>query len=164
LRVIGIDPGTYNMGVGIVDSESPDLNLVHVVVLRPKKSDPMSTRLFYLFQELGKLLSSFLPDSMAIEQPFVSRNVRSAMSIGQAQSVAMIAAASAGIEITGYSPSQVKQSVTDYGASSKEQVQEMVRALLELDYIPSPTDATDALAVAICHINSVESLNLTLNP
>lgn len=164
MRVIGIDPGTYNMGVGIVDSESPDLSLVHVVVLRPKKSDPMSTRLFYLFQELGKLLSSFLPDSMAIEQPFVSRNVRSAMSIGQAQSVAMIAAASAGIEITGYSPSQVKQSVTDYGASSKEQVQEMVRALLELDYIPSPTDATDALAVAICHINSVESLNLTLNP
>ena len=75
----------------------------------------------------------------------------------------MIAAAGAGLEITGYSPSQVKQAVTDYGASSKEQVQEMVRALLELDYLPSPTDATDALAVAICHINSVESLNLTLH-
>ena len=133
-----------------MDSESPDLNLVHVVVLRPKKSDPMSTRLFYLFQELGKLLSSFLPDSMAIEQPFVSRNVRSAMSIGQAQSVAMIAAASVGIEITGYSPSQVKQSVTDYGASSKEQVQEMVKLLLGYGE-PMVLDESDALAAAICH-------------
>ena len=163
MRVIGIDPGTYNMGVGIVDSKGSDLNLVHVSVLSPKRSESMPVRLFYMFQKLGNLISSFLPDSVAIEQPFVSRNVRSAMSIGQAQSVAMIAAAGAGLEITGYSPSQVKQAVTDYGASSKEQVQEMVRALLELDYLPSPTDATDALAVAICHINSVESLNLTLH-
>jgi len=164
LRVIGIDPGTYNMGVGIVDSEGSGLSMVHVTVFSPKKSDPMPTRLLYLFQELGNLISNFSPDSVAIEQPFVSKNVRSALAIGQAQSVAMIATAKAGLEITGYSPSQVKQAVTDYGASSKEQVQEMVRALLELDYAPSPTDATDALAVAICHINSVESLNLTLNP
>ena len=91
---------------------------------------------------------------MAIEEPFAGENVRSALAIGQAQAVAMVAAAEHGLTITGYAPSQVKQAVTDHGGSSKDQVGEMVRVLLKLDEVPYPADAADALAVAICHINS----------
>ena len=162
MRILGIDPGTYHMGLGFVDSEGSDLSLVHVTVLSPRKADPLAIRLHTIYEELQTLLRQFMPGSVAIEQPFVSRNVRAAMAIGQAQAVAMVACAAQGLDVTGYAPSQVKQAVTDYGASSKEQVQQMVRALLELDETPEPSDAADALAVAICHINSSRASELTL--
>ena len=154
MRVMGVDPGTFNMGVGIVDTDGPGLSLAHYGVLSPKRRDPISQRLHYLFARLLDVIGEWRPSEVAIEQPFAGRNVRAAMAIGQAQAVAMVAAGQHGLPVSYYAPRQVKQSVTDYGGSSKEQVQEMVRVLLALDAPPESSDAADALAVAICHINA----------
>ncbi len=162
MRILGIDPGTYNMGVGVVDSRGSELDLVHVSVLTPRRSDPLPARLNAMRLELDDLLSRLMPGSAAIEEPFVGRNVRAAIAVGQAQAVALMACAAHGLDVKGYTPRQVKLAVTDYGGSSKEQVQEMVRALLEVDEIPGPSDAADALAVAICHANASRALELDL--
>lgn len=162
MRILGIDPGTYNMGVGVVDAHGAELDLVHVSVLKPKRSDPLPARLNTMRLELEALLTRLMPGSAAIEEPFVGKNVRAAIAVGQAQAVALMACAARGLDVKGYTPAQVKQAVTDYGGSSKEQVQEMVRALLDVEEIPGPSDAADALAVAICHANASRSLELDL--
>ena len=162
MRILGIDPGTYNMGVGVVDAHGSELDLVHVSVLKPKRSDPLPARLNTMRLELEALLTRLMPGSAAIEEPFVGKNVRAAIAVGQAQAVALMACAARGLDVKGYTPAQVKQAVTDYGGSSKEQVQEMVRALLDVEEIPGPPDAADALAVAICHANASRSLELDL--
>ena len=155
MRVLGIDPGTYSMGVGVVDlGDDGGLTLAFNPVVRPKKSDPLSQRLHYLYGVLLRVIDEWQPAVVAVEEPFVARNVRAAMAIGQAQAVAMMAAANHGLAVSGYSPREVKKSVTDYGGSSKVQVQEMVKVLLGLTHRPEPSDRADALAVAICHINS----------
>ncbi len=161
MRVLGIDPGTYKMGVGIVSSDGSSMWMDYLEVVSPKRRDPLHARLGFLFDELSRVVMEWAPSQVAIEQPFASRNVKSAMAIGQAQAVAMIVAARRGLPVSAYAPRAVKQAVTDYGGSSKEQVQEMVRALLGLPEIPS-TDAADALAIAICHINASESGNLDI--
>ena len=157
MRVLGVDPGTYRMGVGVVASDGAELRLVFSGVLTPKRRDPIADRLHHLFSHLSQLIDDWRPSEVAIEQPFVAPNVRAAMAIGHAQAVAMVAAARHGLAVSSYAPRQVKQAVTDYGGSSKEQVQEMVSVLLRLDAVPSSSDAADALAVAICHINAVEA-------
>ena len=155
MRVLGVDPGTFRMGVGVVDSEQGELSLVYSGVLTPKKSDPLSARLHYVYEQLIQLMQEWTPSAVAIEEPFVARNIKAAMAVGQAQGVAMVAAAHHGLEAYGYSPRTVKQSVTDYGGSSKSQVQDMIGILLGLpDESRQPSDAADALAVAICHINA----------
>lgn len=156
MRVLGVDPGTYKMGVGIVKSEAGDLRMEYCDVLTPDRHASLPVRLGYLYNNLQRLFIDRQPTEVAIEEPFVSRNIKTAIAIGQAQSVAMILAARQGISVTNYAPSQVKQAVTDNGGSSKEQVQEMVRVLLNLDTISESLDASDALAVAICHINSID--------
>lgn len=163
MRVLGIDPGTFKMGVGVVDSRDEEISLVHWEVLTPKKNAPLFSRLHYLYEQLTSVVQKVKPTVVAIEEPFVSRNVRAAMAIGQAQAVAMVAAANHGLEVSGYAPREIKLSVTDYGGSSKEQVQEMVQVLLGISEESSqPLDASDALAVAICHINAcrVEGLEI----
>ncbi|MCH7745749.1 MAG: crossover junction endodeoxyribonuclease RuvC [Chloroflexi bacterium] len=163
MRVLGVDPGTFRMGVGVVDSEQGELSLVYSGVLAPPKADPLSARLHYVYERLIQLIQEWTPSAVAIEEPFVARNVKAAMAVGQAQGVAMVAAAHHGLEAYGYSPRTVKQSVTDYGGSSKSQVQDMVGVLLGL---PSesrqPSDAADALAVAICHINASHASQLII--
>ena len=157
LRVLGVDPGTYRMGVGVVASESGEISVVYSGVLTPKRRDPIHNRLHYLCSHLSQLIEGWRPSEVAIEAPFAARNVRAAMAIGHAQAVAMVAAAQHGLPVSSYAPGQVKQAVTDYGGSSKEQVQEMVSVLLRLDTVPASSDAADALAVAICHINATEA-------
>lgn len=154
MRVLGIDPGTYNMGLGMVDTDGADLQLAHVVVLKAKKGQSLAERLHVLYTGILEVIDEFKPTEAAVEQPFVARNVRSAMAVGQAQAIAMIAAVSRGLPISTYSPREVKQAVTDYGGSSKEQVQEMVKVLLNLPEAPKSSDAADSLAVAICHVNA----------
>lgn len=156
LRVLGIDPGTHRMGVGILASSNAEVTVVYTGVLAPEKGNPLANRLCYLFLHLSEIIDKFSPDEVAIEEPFASRNIRTAMAIGQAQAVAMVAAAQHKLPISSYAPRRVKQSVTDHGGSSKIQVQEMVAVLLGLDTLPDSFDAADALAVAICHINSTE--------
>ncbi len=151
------------MGVGIVDADGPDLTHVYSDVLTPPRRDPRADRLYSLFCGLVDAISEWRPAEVAIEEPFAGSNVKAAMAIGQAQAVAMVAAAQHGLATVSYAPRQVKRAVTDYGGSSKEQVQSMVQALLGLDGTPIPSDAADALAVAICHINStrVDELVIT---
>ena len=163
MRVLGVDPGTYKMGVGVVDSDGPGMSTAYYGVLSPKRRDPLARRLHYLHEQLLTLIGEWRPEEVAIEEPFAGRNVRAAMAIGQAQAVAMVAAARHELPVSHYAPSQVKQAVTDHGGSSKEQVQEMVRVLLALDSTPESNDAADALAVAICHLNasSVQHLVIT---
>jgi crossover junction endodeoxyribonuclease RuvC len=115
----------------------------------------MGERLSSIYQRLLEIIARFRPDVIAIESPFVAKNVRSAIAIGQAQAIAMLAAAGEKIATRQYSPAEVKQRVTDYGASTKEQVQEMVKLQLGLKEAPHPTDAADALAVALCHLRQM---------
>lgn len=158
MRVLGVDPGTFRMGVGILDSEDGRLKLVHTGVLRARRGEPLYRRLHHLYEDLLRVISTWRPGVMAVEAPFVANNVRAAMAVGQAQAVAMVAAARNDIEVQGYSPREVKLAVTDHGGSAKEQVEEMVRVLLDLpaDW-KEPSDAADALAVAICHANAAGS-------
>ena len=163
MRVLGIDPGTYRMGVGVVDSDQGDLSLVYSGVLSPREAGPLSIRLRSLYEQLVDVIRTWAPSVVAVEEPFVSRNVRAAMAVGQAQAVAMVAAAQDGLEVHGYAPRVVKRAVTDYGGSSKGQVQGMVRVLLDIPDDSGPSsDAADALAVAICHINASRVVQMTL--
>ncbi|MBA7675072.1 Crossover junction endodeoxyribonuclease RuvC [subsurface metagenome] len=108
-----------------------------------------------MYNGLMEIISRCQPDTVAIERPFMAKNVQSALAIGKAQAVAILAAAKNGIASYEYTPTQVKQRVADYGASSKEQIQEMVRLQLGLSQVPQPSDAADALAVALCHLREV---------
>ena len=152
MRILGIDPGTVTMGYGVIESEEDKIALVDCGVLVCPARSPIGERLSYLYDGLLEVISRCQPDVVAIEQPFMAKNVQSALAIGRAQAVAILAAAKRGIPAYEYTPTQVKQRVADYGASSKEQIQEMVRLQLELPQVPQPSDAADALAVAICHL------------
>ena len=161
MRILGIDPGTVTMGYGVIEGGDEEVALVEYGVLNSPLRSPIGERLSYLYNGLLEVISRSQPDAVAVEQPFVStRNVKSALAIGRAQAVAILAAANRQIPTYEYTPTQVKQRVADYGASSKEQIQEMVRLQLGLAEAPQPNDAADALAVAICHLREVYVSNL----
>ena len=152
VRVLGIDPGTYATGVGVVECVNDEASLVYAATLSPPRRGPLPRRLHYLYEQLARVMDAWRPREVAIEEPFVARNVKAAMAVGQAQGVALAAAAGAGLDTFGYSPRKVKQSVTGHGGSTKMQVQLMVCARLGIDELEeNATDATDALAVALCH-------------
>ena len=155
MRIMGIDPGTIVLGYGIIDSEAGDMTFVCCNALKCKQRSPIGERLTYIYDELCNVISVYHPDVMAAEQPFVARNVQSARAIGKAQAVAILAAGKNGISCFEYTPAQIKLGAADYGASSKEQVQQMVKLQLGLTEVPQPNDAADALAVAICHIREM---------
>ncbi len=155
MRILGIDPGTIIMGYGVIDSKDDEITLVDCGVLNSSAHTPIGERLSYLYGKLLEIITRCQPDAVAVEQPFMAKNVRSALAIGRAQAVAILAAANRGIPAHEYTPTQVKQRVANYGASSKEQVQEMVRLQLGLSQVPQPNDAADALAVAICHLREI---------
>ena len=152
---LGIDPGTATTGYGLVRIE-PDGSLVAVkygVLLTPKESTA-SARLVMLYDQLRDVLDEYKPQLAAVEKLFFARNVTTALAVGQARGVVMLAIEQAGIEVFEYTPKEVKNAVAGYGGADKKQVQEMVRALLQLDSIPKPDDAADALAIAITHLNT----------
>ena len=154
MKILGIDPGTMVMGYGIIDSNNDEITLIDYGALIGPEHSQIGERLSHLYNELLEIIQRYQPDAVAVEQPFISKNVRSAMAIGRAQAIALLAAAGRGIPTYEYTPSQIKQRVANYGASSKEQIQEMVRLQLGLAEVPEPNDAADALAVAICHTDS----------
>ena len=152
---LGIDPGTATTGYGLVRL-LPDGELVAVsfgIISTPKDATPPA-RLEMLYTDLRKLLKQHKPDTSAVEKLFFSRNVTTGIAVGQARGVVLLALQQAGIEIFEYTPKEVKNAVAGYGSAEKRQVQEMVRALLQLDSIPKPDDAADALAIAITHLNT----------
>jgi crossover junction endodeoxyribonuclease RuvC len=148
------------MGYGVVDSQNDEIAMVDYGALVTNARSPIGERLHYLYQQVLEIIARHRPDAVAVEQPFVARNVRTALAIGRAQAIALLAAAGSGLPAYEYTPARVKQSVTNYGASSKEQVQEMVRLQLGLAEAPQPDDAADALAVAICHLREIHLDNL----
>ncbi len=152
---LGIDPGTATTGYGLVRVES-DGSLVAVkygVILTPKEASA-SARLVMLYDQLNDLLNEHKPELAAVEKLFFARNVTTALAVGQARGVVMLSLQQAGIETFEYTPKEVKQAVAGFGGADKRQVQDMVRALLQLDSIPKPDDAADALAIAITHLNT----------
>lgn len=155
-RVLGIDPGTLRMGYGLLEVIEEDPRLLLYGVLVAPRSRPLGERLFTLYRGLLELVERWQPTALAIEEPYLPRgettSPRSALAIGQAEAVALMAGASSGVPARMYTPAQVKEGVVGYGRGSKEQVQEMVRLLLGLAIPPQPSDAADALAVALCHL------------
>jgi crossover junction endodeoxyribonuclease RuvC len=160
MKILGIDPGTLVMGYGIINSDGDEIALIDFGALTGPEHSQIGERLSYLYHELLEIIQRHQPDAVAVEQPFISKNVRSAMAIGRAQAIALLAATSRGIPTYEYTPAQIKQRVANYGASSKEQIQEMVRLQLGLSEVPQPNDAADALAVAICHLQEMHLSNL----
>jgi len=160
MRVLGIDPGTVIMGYGVIESRDDEITLIDCGALTSPPRSPIGERLSYFYNKLIEIISRYQPEVVAVEQPFVAKNVKSALAVGRAQAVAILAAANKKIPSYEYTPTQVKQMVANYGASSKEQMQEMVRLQLGLPQIPEPSDAADALAVAICHLRETHLSNL----
>jgi crossover junction endodeoxyribonuclease RuvC len=151
MRVLGIDPGTVTTGYGLVEEQGGTLQAVAFGAINTQVALPFAQRLLRIHRELRTLLTRMRPDCAAVEAVFFAKNVQSALRLGQARGVALLALAEEGIEIHEYSALEVKQAITSYGRAEKSQVQEMVRLLLGLPAPPSPADAADALAVAICH-------------
>ena len=159
VRVLGIDPGTYHLGVGVVDYDD-EARHVYSTIVSPKKSKNLPERLAHLYESLNDVAARWSPDEMAIEQPFAAKNVSAAMAIGHAQAIAMLVAAQRGMPSTTYAPRQIKQAVTDYGGSSKEQVRDMVAVMLDIQDEFESSDESDALAVALCHIHATQASDL----
>ncbi len=158
--VLGIDPGTITMGYGVIESQGNDISLINYGALKTIERSPIGERLSFLYSRLMEIMSQHHPEAVAVEQPFVAKNARSAFAIGRAQAVAILAAANSRVPCFEYTPAEIKQRVANYGASSKEQIQQMVMFQLGLDQIPEPSDAADALAVALCHMQSVHLQDL----
>src|ERR687891_1175421 len=149
--ILGIDPGTATMGWGVIRQEGNRLRYVqHGTVTTPSNWE-MPRRLGRLFDGVTELLEGYRPQTVAVEELFFNTNVTTAITVGQARGVAILAAYKACVEVHEYTPLQVKQAITSYGRADKHQVQEMVRALLNLREIPRPDDAADGLAIAITH-------------
>ncbi len=153
--VLGIDPGTGRTGYGFVrQSDDGSLHPVAYGVITTPAKTPMSQRLLTLHQQLQELLLLHPPDEAAVEKLFFSRNVTTAISVGQARGVILLTLAQAGLPIGEYTPNEIKQAISGYGHAEKRQMQEMIRLLLGLERIPRPDDAADALAVAITHLHT----------
>ena len=153
MRVIGIDPGIGITGFSIIDHSRLETSLIAYGAIRPPKKQGLEKRLFYLFNEMNQLNDKFDPDILAIEDSFYSKNVKSAMILGQARGTILLSAARASIKVAEFAPRKVKQSVCGNGSATKEQVQFMVSQILKLKDSPNPIDISDAMAVGLCFIN-----------
>jgi crossover junction endodeoxyribonuclease RuvC len=164
MRVFGIDCGTEITGFGVIDSdESGPVNRVicrAVGAIRLPKSKPMSVRLAEVYRSLTAEMERWSPEVVAIEEVFYSVNAKSALKLGQVRGVALLAAAQQGLPVAEYAPLSIKSSVVGYGLAKKEQVQFMVARLLNLPELPEPADAADALAIAICHLHTAQTIAL----
>jgi crossover junction endodeoxyribonuclease RuvC len=159
MRVLGIDCGGEYTGYGVVEmGGAGELVCLTCGAIRLSPREPLARRLARIYEELGTLIGKHQPDEVAIEGIFYALNVKSALKLGQVRGVAMLAAAAAGLEVAEYSPLTIKSSVVGYGRAEKEQVQHMVTRLLRLAEPPEPMDASDALAIAICHLHTAGTL------
>jgi crossover junction endodeoxyribonuclease RuvC len=165
MRVFGIDCGTECTGYGVVEWDDSNHRDPHLVSLgcggiRLPKKEPLQLRLALLYAELNTLIAAHQPDVIAIEEVFYSVNANSALKLGHVRGVALLAAATANLSVAEYAPLTIKSTVVGYGLAQKEQVQFMVTRLLQLDTTPEPADAADALAIAICHLHTAQTLTL----
>jgi crossover junction endodeoxyribonuclease RuvC len=154
MRVLGLDPGTATTGWGVVEGDGDALRLVEYDAIITPADRPMPERLRLIYWGLTDILARLRVEAVSVEKLFFNKNVRTALSVGQGRGVALLTAANAGVPVFEYTPLEVKQAIVGYGRATKEQIQQMVRMLLELDHVPHPDDAADALAIAICHLQS----------
>lgn len=152
--IMGIDPGFAITGFGVVKYEGNKFSVLDYGAVTTEASMKLSQRLLVLNNRLEELIEKYSPDAISIEELFFNKNIKTALTVGHGRGVAVLAAAKLGVDIFEYTPLQVKQSVVGYGRAEKAQIQQMVKAILNLPAIPKPDDVADALAVAICHGNS----------
>ena len=160
MRIFGIDPGSIRTGYGCVETNGTRHRLVTYGVLSAPRASTFPEKLHFIHDGLAKLIRTASPECVVIENLFHARNVRSALVLGHARGVAVLAAVEAGLPVVEYTPSEIKLAVSGYGRAEKPQLQHMVKLLLGLDSAPSPHDAADALAVAICHAHSRRALSV----
>ncbi len=151
MRILGIDPGIAIVGYGIVDINGNSISMVEYGCITTSSKSRLPDRLFFIMNEMTDIINEFKPEEMAIEELFFNKNTKTAITVAEARGVEILAAKQSGLEIYEYTPLQIKQAVVGYGRAEKQQVQEMVKILLNLSERPKPDDAADALAVAICH-------------
>jgi crossover junction endodeoxyribonuclease RuvC len=160
VRIFGIDPGSRRTGYGCVESDGRRHQLIICGAIATQAADPLPQRLARIHGDLSALIASCRPDVVAVENLFHGVNARSALTLGHARGVAILAAVEAGCVVVEYTPAEVKRAVVGYGRAEKPQVQRMITLLLGLDKAPSPHDAADALAIAICHLHSTPPAGL----
>ncbi len=153
MRILGIDPGTARLGYGVIE-DTPDLSLVSFGCLTTPAKQSQPTRLQTLYEQLGDIFRTEAPDEVAVERLFFNQNITTAFAVGEARGVVLLRAAQAGCPVSDYTPLQIKQALVGYGRADKRQVQTMVAMALALPQAPTPDDAADALAVAICHAHA----------
>jgi crossover junction endodeoxyribonuclease RuvC len=156
MRVLGIDPGTMVTGFGIVDDIRGKLSSVSFGTIEGKRKDSFPNRLKMMFDGLNKAIDDYKPEQIALESAFYGKNVKAAIKIGEARGVAILCAALAGIPLFEYAPTEVKRAVVGIGNAQKMQVSKMVKVILSLSDVPEKYDATDALAIAICHCHRMK--------
>jgi crossover junction endodeoxyribonuclease RuvC len=158
--VLGVDPGTARLGYAVIRAEGGTLTLVRGDIIATPAGAPAHQRLHTIYHGLLSIIAECAPSEMAVEELFFAKNTTTAIGVGQARGVALLAAAETGLAVSEYKPMQVKQAIHGYGLATKAQVGEMVRALLRLPAPLTPDDASDAAAIAICHIHSTHHLSL----
>ncbi len=158
MRVLGIDPGTGITGWGIVEQNQNILHAIAYGVIRTESTKPMPERLKEIYQALEEIIEKYNPETVGIENLFFFKNQKTVISVGQARGVLIVCSVNKGKKVYDYTPLQVKQAITGYGRAEKKQMQKMVKMILNLKELPKPDDAADALAVSICHINSLKTL------
>jgi crossover junction endodeoxyribonuclease RuvC len=160
VKVFGIDPGSDRTGYGCVETDGSRHRVVACGAISSPSATPFPEKLLKIHTRLAALISECRPDCVSIENIFFATNARSALKLGHARGVAMLAAVEAGLPVVEYTPTEIKRAVVGYGRAEKHQVQHMMKLLLGLDRVPTPHDAADALAVAVCHIHSTAPLHI----
>jgi crossover junction endodeoxyribonuclease RuvC len=163
MRVIGLDPGTATTGYGVIEGDIEALLLVEYGAIVTPAGVPMPERLALIYNRLNELLARHDLGALSVEKLFFNRNVTTALTVGQARGVMLLAAHQAHIPVFEYTPLEVKQALVGYGRATKDQMQQMVRMILRLDKVPHPDDAADALANAICHVQSAKMREVLRN-
>lgn len=160
LIILGFDPGVAIVGFGLINKEGNSIHAIQYGSINTKSNTAESVRLKQIYDGAKEIIETYKPEVISIEQLYFNKNVTTAMNVGQARGVLMLAAVEAGLSVYEYTPLQIKQALAGYGRAEKRQIQEMVRMLLNLREIPKPDDAADALAIAICHAHSVKMTNI----
>jgi crossover junction endodeoxyribonuclease RuvC len=160
MTVMGVDPGISVTGYGVIRLEDNVLKSLCYGGIRTDSATPVQRRLKRIYDTLSETIRRYRPDAVAVEELFFNRNVNTAFAVGMARGIALLAAEMEDVPVSSYTPLQVKQAVVGYGRATKNQIQQMVKVLLGLEEIPTPDDAADALALAICHINSHRLLQM----
>ena len=158
--VLGIDPGLTTTGFGILSTKNDDTKIIDYGTIEPNRKDTLSKRLYSIYVDIEELIKIFSPNILAIEDIFYGRNVKSAFYLGQARGVAMMCAAKHDMPVFEYSAKKVKQAITGNGNADKTQLQYMIKQIFKLKHLPAPLDASDAIGIALCHINQIKLKDL----